>query len=332
MLYVSTRDKAASYTAFRTLHEEHAPDGGMFIPFRWPVLSSHQLVELEENNFSANVAQMLNLFFGLELTGHDVTLCIGKNSVQKKSIGHRLVAAELWHNPKGDYCQLEGALYRRMYGIDSRKTPTPWARVAIRLALVCAIFGQMRREGVLSANLVVTSSDPVGLSAAWLARKMGLPINSIIYCCTDQSGMWDFFSHGTLGKGMNGDDGMELLIYTALGSEEVKRYLSAREQGLAYTLDEEQLLNINKGIFPAVVGKKRISEMIFSVYRMNGSVLDTETALAYGGQQDHRANTGETGETLLLGLHSPLKDCDTVCTALGIDSMELDRIINGFEE
>jgi len=332
LLYVSTRDKTASYTAYRTLHEERAPDGGVYVPFRWQKFTDAQLHALSDYTFGENVARILNTFFGSSLTDRDVALCIGKNTVQSKRIGHRLTVYEMWHNPKGDYRQLECALYHRMYTQDRKAAPTGWARIAIRIALLFGIFGQLMAEGIASANLVVTAADTAGLCAAWYARKLGLPMETIVYCCTEESGMWDFFSHGTLNTRLCHDAGMERLVHFALGSGELERYLSALVSGGTYALDEQQLAAINDGIFPAVVGKKRILDMIHSVYRMNGYVLDTDAAVAFGGQQDHRAHTGETGYTVMLSLGSPTLDAQTVHTALGIEATELSKLLDDFKE
>ena len=50
MLYVSTRNTAATYTAHRAIHETRTPDGGVYVPFLVPVFSAEQLLEMRQKN------------------------------------------------------------------------------------------------------------------------------------------------------------------------------------------------------------------------------------------------------------------------------------------
>ena len=332
MLYISTRDKTASYTAYRTLHEDTAPDGGMYLPFKWPEFTEDQLRALPNRAFGENVACVLNAFFGLLLTGRDIDLCIGRNPLQSRKIGHRLAVYEMWHNPQGAYCQLERDLYRRIYAGADRTTPTRWACIAIRIALLFGILGQQMAENGSGANLVVTDEDEPGLCAAWYAKRLGLPVEQIIYCGREESGMWEFLSHGCLSTRLSNDAGLEWLIYSALGADVLTGYVAALKNNSTYVLEEEQLERFKQDIFPAVVGKKRVWDLIRNVYKMNGYILGADTAIAYGGQQDHRACTGETGNTIMLSLCSPMLDAHAVSNALDVEISELPQLLENFKE
>ena len=102
MLYVSTRNPADTYTAYRALHENATPDGGQSVPFHLSTFTHEELFALKGQSFSAIVAQMLNLFFGLNLNSWDVESAIGRTPAKLESVGQRLKIAELWHNPEGD--------------------------------------------------------------------------------------------------------------------------------------------------------------------------------------------------------------------------------------
>ena len=56
MLYLSTRNKADSFTAHRVLHSAAAPDGGMFMPMQLPVQTDAVLAEFEQMSFGEAVA------------------------------------------------------------------------------------------------------------------------------------------------------------------------------------------------------------------------------------------------------------------------------------
>ena len=60
------------------------------------------------------------------------------------------------------------------------------------------------------------------------------------------------------------------------------------------------MAQFSKGLFCAVPGASRATDIINSVYRTNGYVLDSEIALRYGALQDYRARAGAGSVTLLM--------------------------------
>ena len=51
MLYLTTRDKFDTHTAYRALREDRAPNGGFYLPFRMPVFSAEELAQLKNKSF-----------------------------------------------------------------------------------------------------------------------------------------------------------------------------------------------------------------------------------------------------------------------------------------
>ena len=76
MLYLSTRSKTDSFTAYRVLHSDCAPDGGMFMPMQIPVQDDVALASFERMNFGEAIASILNLFFGSQLSGWDIDFAV----------------------------------------------------------------------------------------------------------------------------------------------------------------------------------------------------------------------------------------------------------------
>ena len=99
MLYLSTRNKADSFTAYKVLHSAVAPDRGMFMPMRLPVQDDIALAAYERMSFGETTAAILNLFFGTELKGWDVDFAVGRQAMELVSAGYKVFMAESWHNP-----------------------------------------------------------------------------------------------------------------------------------------------------------------------------------------------------------------------------------------
>ena len=315
MLYVSTRNSADSFTAYRALHEDRTPDGGLFAPHRLNVLSQKELDELAQMTFGERVARILNIFFPVALTGWDVDFVIGRHSVKMMTMNHRIHVAELWHNLKSDFIHTETALFSKL--CDQKQvtvTTTPWARVTIRIAILAGILWETDPDLDSGIDIAYFAGDYCFILAAWYARMMGLPVGRII-CTSDDNGVaWDLLHKGEYSpiknNGIDQSDGcdpayLELLIFALFGTEEVQRFVSACNCGTVYRLDDEQIAYLNHSMDSAVVSRTKIASLIRSIYRTHDYVSDPCMAIAYGGLQNYRSRTGFSRATLLLSEINP---------------------------
>ena len=333
MLYVSTRSRTDSFTSHRALHEEYAPDGGLFVPFRLPVFSSEEIQAIQEKSFRECVAQILNLFFSTGLTRMDVDLLIGRSPVRVHMMPHRLIVCELWRNIESGYSYLERSLYQKMSKTTS-KEPTDWAKIAIRIAVLFGLFAELGREDIYEADIAINTGDFSVPMAVWYARKMGLPIGMIICGCNENNAMWDLIYHGEFDTGLTVvhtelpaldhpcPRSVERLIYSVFGLGETLRYAAVCAGGGVYALDEKQLPLFNDRLASAVVSSRRTRSVIISTYRAAGYIIDGYTAVAYGSLQDYRASTCESCRTLLLADNSPIHSEAAVSKHLGLSKEE----------
>lgn len=329
MLYLTTRNKFDTYTVHRANQSDRGPDGGLYQPFRLAKVESEMLASLKEHSFGQRVAQILNLFFSVQLTGWDVELCAGKSPVKVVSMGHRMLVAETWHNNDWDFSRLEKNLAARICGYEDReKTPTSWVGIAVRIAVLFGIYGELLASGALDEETAFDISVPVGNfaapMAAWYARRMGMPIANII-CCHDDSSVWDLLHQGQVRTDCGMPENLERLINATLGLEETLRYCEICEKGRMYTVKPEELENLRKGMYATVISPDRLTTLIPSVYRTGGYVFGPRAVLAYGGLQNYRAKTGENRLALLLADRSPVRDSALVASALEISEQELLR-------
>lgn len=343
MLYVSTRNRTEVYTAHRALHENYAPDGGMFVPFRLVSYEQDDLIKLKEKSFGETVANILNLFFAVRLSSWDVESCIGRNPVRLVSVGRRTVVGEVWHNPKTDYTYIEENLYSRMSA--SSRPATDWVKIAIRIAILFSMYGELSKAGVYAFDIALTAGDFSLPMAAWYARKMGLPIGVIVCASYENGNLWDLIHRGELNTGAaiaktalprldtNYANGLERLLFGTLGVCEVARYLQTLESGSIYHLqDTAELPKLNNKLYACVVGARRVDSVISSVYQTNDYIMEPLAALSYGGLQDYRAKTGENRMTLLLAENSPHKFTNRIADAIGMTEKDLMNRLNAPKE
>lgn len=326
MLYLTTRDNKDAYTAHKALTQSEGPDGGQFVPFRLPEITSVELCALKDKSFGQIVADMINLFFSSRLTGWDVNCSIGRAPVKLIPMNHKILVAELWHNLEGKYTYLVSNLYRTISGnADSVNVPTDWFRIAVRIAVLFGVYGEMLRMQSLSIgedfDISVSTGDFSAPMAAWYSRKMGLPINTIICTHEEDSTVWDLIHRGafnptTAEAGLF--SGVERLIHASLGTDAVRSYLNKIQVKRIYSVSEEFQKCISKGFFCSVTGETRADTVINSVFRTNRYLMDPDTALLYGGLQDFRAKSGDSRITILLSECTPMEYIKQISDVTGI--------------
>ena len=331
MLYLSTRNSTDAYTAYKTLTESECPDGGRYIPFRLPAFTDSEILALREKTLSETIADILNLFFSSRLTAWDVESCIGRNPIKLVFMNHKILIAELWHNLQGKYSYLVDNLYRVVLtGDNTDCSPTDWFRIAVRIAILFGIYGEMLKNEQISAlecfDIAVSTGDFSAPMAVWYAREMGLPVETII--CTDEESslVWDWIHRGTfnpIGASAELISGIERLVCATQGTALVDAYLSKVQSGRIYSVDSENLPMINKGLFSCVAGLDRADSVINSVFRTNQYVITPDAALCFGGLQDYRSKTGESRTTVILSENTPLDHIQKISAATGITAEKL---------
>lgn len=323
MLYITTRDNRDANTAYKTLHNDFAADGGAYFPFRMPQLTCDEIEALVKCSFSETVAAIINRFFACQISGWDVEFCIGRNPVKIVTMSHRLAVAELWHNPKGTYESIVSELYKKIAAVEFG-TPTEWFAVAARIAIIFGIFTQMRQNDMIAPDGTFDISLPCDdfdiPIAVCYAREMGLPIDTIICTSNEDSGAWDFVQLGELNTAHipSKSIGFERYIHLKLGSASVEQFLAAWGRKRTFRVPEGDLDSFNQGVFCTTAGKNRSGQTINSVFRSNNYILDPGAALCVGGLQDYRAKAGESKLTLVLSEISPLLKAKEIADATGI--------------
>ncbi len=328
MLYATTRNKTETYTANPTLHRDFSGDGGLFVPFKLPVIGKADREILK--TFGENVAYVLNLFFGSNLTGWDVDCIVGRSAMCLKPVSRRVLVAELWNNPQSSYSYIEACLYQKLCaGQPENKTPL-WPQIAIRIAVLFGVTSQIDPTDREQLDVAVSTGDFSQVMAVWYAKKMGLPVRKILCICNENSGPWDFLHRGELNTAAPVIETstplldtanplcLEMLIYETLGQGEAVSYAEVSQKGGLYRVRPDMLPRLNNTMFASVVGDSRIESVIGNVYRASGYVLDAYGASVYGGLQDYRAKAGESNLTLLLSQRSPVLDAGLVCKATGL--------------
>lgn len=334
MLYVTTRLDRDLYESSRALTESRSPDGGFYAPVELPKFSGRQIAALGSSGFSKNVADVINLFFDSQLNNWAVEFAIGRYPVKLEPVSARAIIAETWHNPVWRFERLARGIEKAIRKTDQVSScPSDWLMIASRIAVLFGIFGELIREGTVKVDAPIDVAVPSGnlgaCVAACCAREMGLPIANVVVCCNENAAPWTLLHKGELRTDTVAvetstpdcdqavPDGLERLIHSALGVEEVMKFITIRENRGNYYLEPYQTDLLRKGIYVSVVSRVRMESMVKALYHTSGYIADPYTALAFGGLADYRSRTGESGPALILSEESPEFSLELVAKCLG---------------
>ena len=340
MLYITTRSKNDPQTTRKSLASDRGTDGGLYIPFQMPTYTEDEIAALADKTFGQCVADVLNQFFGCKLTSSDVDFTIGRLPLKFTSMNHRILVAELWRNIMRDFSWTEKALCDLIcVNLSCAPSCTSWMKIAVRVAVLFGIFGELLGNGAVShVNKIDVSVPTMDFSvpmAVWYARSMGLPIGNIICSCNENSGLWELLHLGEMRMDtpvvatttpmadIAVPAELERLVYAVGGYDAVDSYLEAMGKNRIYRPAEELAAQLRKGMFSGVVSRDRLDALIPSVYRTNSYILGTYTALAYGGLMDYRAKTGQTSVALILAERSAMSDQQVVAETMHMSLSKL---------
>lgn len=325
MLYLTTRSRTDPCEARHTLLEDRGKDRGLFVPQSVPRFSPEEIGGLKTMTFGECMASVLNRLFSGDMTGWDVECTIGREALTVRSISHRIYVAELWHNPDMDFSWMVRSLTARILGwAGVADKATDWGTIGVRIGVLFGLYGRLSREGAWDPahplDVAVPAGDFSVPMSAWFAREMGLPVGTVICGCDDTNDTWELLNHGEFRGRPDGIDGLERMLGCCLGWQEAQRYRECCGKGRMYSPGPEQLYDLRKAFFAAVVSGKRVESMIPNICRSTGVLMGPGAALGMGALQDFRAITGETRPALILGEQSPERDPDPAGGAVGPES------------
>lgn len=183
-----------------------------------------------------------------------------------------------------------------------------------------------------SINIVVPTGNFGNILAAYYSEQMGIPVNRFICASNKNRILTDFFETGVYDIDrpfyLTNSPSMDILISSNL--ERLLYHFSGNrgdEIGeLMRQLDEkgryEASPRIRSGMerfWGGCATVEETNETIGSMYKGNGYLIDTHTAVAYKVYRDYVDETGDETPTLIASTASPYKFAESVALSIGLD-------------
>ena len=337
MLYVTTRNQIDVFTAEYPLRNRRDPDGGLYYPFHTPHFTGEEIEALKDISINQCMADMLKRMFGVSLSSWDMDFCIGRYPVRLTELEQRLSVCEPWHNSGKDIRNMVEQIGKR---IGSSHTEG-WVEMAVRIAVLFGLYGEMRRKGILDRgevfDLAVLSGSFMEPMSAWYAKQWGLPLGKIICCCNENNTVWNLICQGELPTDRTAQETcvptadivlpeeLERLVASCGDTWEMEHYLGCCGTGKPYCPEEPILWTMREHLYISVVGSQRIKETVAGVYKASGYLFSPESALVYSGLQYYRSGKEQLRNAVVMTNRSPALDAAFIADALGIPEEKLRR-------
>ncbi|NLZ48999.1 MAG: threonine synthase [Clostridiales bacterium] len=188
-------------------------------------------------------------------------------------------------------------------------------------------------------NIVVPTGNFGNILAAYLAKKMGLPINKLICASNENKVLYDFIKTGIYDKRrefvLTSSPSMDILISSNLErllyfiSGEDSNKVTALMKGLAtegyYEIDDDMKAGL-KDFFGAYASEEDTFEAIREVFNKDHYLIDTHTAVAYTAYKKYIEETKDNTPTVIASTASPYKFNSAVMGAVDEKYKEIDEI------
>ena len=210
-------------------------------------------------------------------------------------------------------------------------------RLAPQVMYYFRAYKDLLAAGKIKLGDKVNFSVPTGnfgdILAGYLAKKMGLPVGTLICASNANNVLTDFIRTGiydrrrpllkTTSPSMDilVSSNLERLLYLLSGDTKLVASLmkQLKEEG-AYTVPDALKAAIQKEFWAAYCDDARAAEIIGRVYREQHYLCDPHTASGFAAAEDYRNEIGDLTPMVILSTASPYKFPAAVLSAIGGDT------------
>ncbi len=208
-------------------------------------------------------------------------------------------------------------------------------RLAPQVVYYFKAYADLVRMGRIAAGEPVDYTVPTGnfgdILAGYFAKRMGLPVGRLVCASNRNDVLTDFLTTGvydrrrpfyqTLSPSMDilVSSNLERLLFLLApsGAAEVAEYMNALKETGAYRVGEEILRALHEEFACGSCTDEETKETIGRVWREQGYLMDTHTAVAWHTAERH---TG-SAPMVVLSTASPYKFPAAVLSAIGGDTV-----------
>ena len=204
-----------------------------------------------------------------------------------------------------------------------------WGRLAPQIVYYISAYCDLVKEGELKLGDILDVTVPTGnfgnILAAYIAKKMGLPLGKLVCASNKNDVLADFINTGVYDKRREFfttvspsmdiliSSNLERLLWFVLGAEKTRECMEKLNRDGIYKLDDEAMEIIRKDFAGISCSEEETKATIKSVFAEYGYLCDTHTAVAANAASKYDGKN----KMLVVSTASPYKFAPAVLSALG---------------
>ncbi len=207
-----------------------------------------------------------------------------------------------------------------------------WGRLVPQIVYYISAYCDLVKNGDIKDGDLIDVAVPTGnfgnIFAAYLAKKMGLPIDRFVCASNKNNILTDFLATGTYDRNRAFyttmspsmdiliSSNLERLLYLVAGAEKTKAYMEELRTKGVYSVSKEEFEAISKEFCGYYTDEEATRETIRDLYARTGYLSDTHTAVGYHAARMYQKESGSQKVILLASTASPYKFAPDVYAAL----------------
>ena len=221
-----------------------------------------------------------------------------------------------------------------------------WGRLAPQIVYYVSAYCDLLNAGTIKMGEKVNFCVPTGnfgnIFAAYIAKRMGLPVDKLICASNTNNVLTDFLRTGaydrnrqfhlTMSPSMDIliSSNLERLLWLTAGSEATAAYMESLRTTGRYQITPEHLALINETFLGYYTDEAATATTIRGTLEKDGYLADTHTAVALCSAEQYIAESGDKKPMVVASTASPYKFAADVLASLGeskpeddLDALEL---------
>ncbi len=207
-----------------------------------------------------------------------------------------------------------------------------WGRLVPQIVYYVSAYCDLVKGNKIAFGDKIDVTVPTGnfgnIFAAYLAKKMGLPIDRFVCASNCNNILTDFLKTGiydrnrafyqTISPSMDIliSSNLERLLYLVSGAEKTKAYMESLKNDGKYQISAEEFSAISAEFEGYFTSEEETRETIRNLFRRTGYLADTHTAVGYHAAAAYKKESGSQKVLLLASTASPYKFAPDVYRAL----------------
>jgi len=198
-----------------------------------------------------------------------------------------------------------------------------WGRLVPQIVYYVSAYCDLVNAGAVKLGESIDVCVPTGnfgnIFAGYIAKLMGLPIEKLVCASNVNNVLTDFLKtgvydrnrdfHATISPSMDIliSSNLERLLYVTLGSEKTAKYMQMLASDGKYSLNEEELLLIQKHFVGYYTDEEATKKTIADIYKNKNCLIDTHTAVAAHAAESYANDCKAERKILVVSTASPYK-------------------------